>query len=168
MRDAQETSYRPYPDQGPTTWGSLEALGPNHISTLARYWLSRSFVAIMTLSLIVGAWFEPESLVHELFDSSGVWGWRVAGMVCATCLICMLEVVVNDLMPAHRTLRFVKRRRHIFYAGVGIGNIACAFMFVAESGGGYRGVMLPYTVLAVYSFVVAYLDLFQRHRAPQP
>lgn len=167
MIDPQETSYRPYHDQGRTTWGSLADLGPNHISTLARYWLSRSFVAIMTLALIVGAWLEPESLVHELFDQSGPWGWRVAGAVCALCCICVVEVYVNDLLPAHRTLRFVKRRRHLFYLAVAAGNGACAFMFVTESGGGYRGVMLPYTVLGVYSVIVAFLDLFQRHRAPQ-
>jgi hypothetical protein len=167
MRDPMETSYRPYVDQGRTTWGSLSDLGPNHVSTLARYWLSRSFVAIMTLALIVGAWLEPESLVHELFDKSGLWGWRVAGLVCATCVLCTLEVVWNDLLPAHRSMKFVKRRRHLFYLAIGVGNAACAFMFVDLSGGLYRGVMLPYTVLAAYSFIVAFLDLFQRHRAPQ-
>jgi hypothetical protein len=167
MKPGEDTSYRPFPDQGRTTWGSLEDLGPNHISTIARYWLSRSFVAAMTLALMVGTYFEPAALTHQLFDAAGAKGWAVAAVLSVICALALAEVVFNDLLPPAWTVPALKSRRHCLYLGIAFGNAICAFLFVYETGGWYRGVILPYLVIVLFSAAVAYLDLFQRHRAPQ-
>lgn len=160
------TTFAPLDGGRRTNWGVVEVLGNHHISTFARYWLSRGYGALLTLALLVGAWFEPDSLAYELLDKGGPNAWRMVVIVCGVCCLGLLDVVANDLIR-RTSMGFTKRHRHVVYFLIALGNFAVAYVFVTESGNRFRALLLPYCLNGVFCAFVAVLDLFERHRAQQ-
>ncbi|MDN4590250.1 hypothetical protein DBA29_17305 [Xenophilus aerolatus] len=154
MRSAQEIS----------NWGDLEVLGKHHISTLPRYWITRLFVACSTVATILVIWWEPEALTHRLISQSGAQGWWLVGLLACVAVLGVADVIVNDILPDRISIAWVKRRRHFVYIGLAMGLMSMTFVFVAGDGGWFRPLVLPFWVDAFFAALVAFLDLFQRHR----
>jgi len=153
-----------YSTRSHSNWGDLDALGRHHISTLPRYWVTRLYVALSTVTTIVVIWSEPEALTHRLISQSGSPGWWLVGLLAVIALIGVVDVVVNDLLPEHIRLDCAKRYRHLIYAALSMGLVCMCFVFVAGSGGWFRPLLTPFLTDAAFAALIAFLDLFQRHR----
>lgn len=150
-----------------SNWGDLEQLGRHHISTLPRYWITRLYVALSILTNILASWYEPQALTHKLIDASGEQGWVMVGILGSICIVAIADVVVNDLLPDKFRLASAKRYRHLIYIALAMGIFCMAYVFVAGDGSTFRPLVLPFLLNGAVSAAVAFLDLFQRHRAPQ-
>ena len=150
-----------------SNWGDVEQLGTHHISTLPRYWMTRLYVALSTLTSILVSWFEPTTLTHRLISQSGEQGWAMVGLLAIVCLLAILDVVVNDLLPTRFAFAAAKRYRHLIYIALSMGIVCMSYVFIVGEGGWFRPLVLPFWVDASFAAFVAFLDLFQRHRAPQ-
>lgn len=154
-------------DRCPTNWGSVEELGTHHISTLPRYWITRLYVALSVLLSLVVSWLETEALTHQLLNDSGRQGWWIVAALAMVCLTAVADVIVNDLLPTRFSLPTAKRHRHLIYIALSIGVFCMSYVFIVGDGGWFRPLVLPFWLHGVIAAAVAFLDLFQRHRAPQ-
>lgn len=152
-------------DQTISNWGDLAALGRHHISTLPRYWITRLYVALSAFTAIAVIWWEPEALTHKLITQSGERGWWLVSALACVAVVGIFDVIVNDLLPDRFHLRCAKRWRHLIYAALAIGLMCITYVFIA-GGAGWRALVLPFWVDASFAALVAFLDLFQRHRLP--
>jgi hypothetical protein len=150
-----------------SNWGDLEQLGKHHISTLPRYWITRLYVALSGLTSILVCWLEPEALTHKLIDASGDQGWVMVGVLAVLCVIAICDVLVNDLLPDRYELAMPKRRRHLIYIALAMGIFCMSYVFVAGENSTFRPLVLPFWLDGSIAAGVAFLDLFQRHRAPR-
>lgn len=150
-----------------SNWGDVEQLGAHHISTLPRYWMTRLYVALSAFATIVVIWWEPAALTHRLITQSGLPGWYLVGALAALALFGVIDVVVNDMLPDRFRIRCAKRYRHLIYIALATGLACMSYVFVAGDGGWFRPLVLPFWVDASFAALVAFLDLFQRHRRPQ-
>jgi hypothetical protein len=148
-------------------WGDIEQLGRRHISTLPRYWITRLYVALSALTSILVSWLEPQALTHKLIDASGRQGWAVVAILAAICLVAIADVIVNDLLPDQFKMVATKRHRHLIYIALAMGIFCTSYVFVAGDGSRFRPLVLPFWLDGFIAAAVAFLDLFQRHRAPQ-
>jgi len=149
-----------------SNWGDLEALGGRHVSTLPRYWISRLYLALSTLATIGVIWLESDSLMHRLITQSGPAGWYLVGILAFVAIVALADSIVNDLLPDRYRLKAAKRYRHLVYVAIAMGLASMSYVFLAV-GGGWRPVVLPFWVDTMFAAMVAFLDLFQRHRRPQ-
>lgn len=147
-----------------SNWGDLQALGRHHISTLPRYWITRLYVALSTLTTIAVIAWEPEALTHRLITQSGPPGWWLVGILAAVAIVGIVDVVVNDMLPDRFHLRCAKRSRHLIYVALSMGLMCLTYVFIAGGGGWWRALAMPFWIDASFAALVAFLDLFQRHR----
>jgi CHASE2 domain-containing sensor protein len=145
-------------------WGDLQKLGPHRISTLPRYWITRLYVALCTLVSIAVTWLEPESIAHRLVDATGGQGWPLIAMLAGVACLAIVDVLVNDLLPLRFTFLRAKRHRHLIYAALSMGIFSLSYVILVGAGG-WRPLVLPYWLNGGVAAAVAFLDLFQRHRA---
>lgn len=147
-----------------SNWGDLHALGRHHISTLPRYWITRLYVALSSLTSIAVIAWEPEALTHRLITQSGPPGWWLVGFLAVVAAVGIVDVVVNDMLPDRFHLRCAKRSRHLIYVALSMGLMCLTYVFIAGGGGWWRALAMPFWIDAVFAALVAFLDLFQRHR----
>ncbi|CAN5857208.1 hypothetical protein BH11PSE13_BH11PSE13_12060 [soil metagenome] len=151
----------------PSNWGNLQQLGPHHISTLPRYWITRLYVALSTVMSIIVSWLEPGALTHRLIDRSGEQGWVMVGLLAVVCGFAIVDVVVNELLPEKFKLPTAKKHRHLIYMALAMGIFCMSYVFIVGEGGWFRPLVLPFWLDGFVAAAVAFLDLYQRHRAPQ-
>lgn len=158
-------------DRATSDWGKLDQLGPYHISTLPRYWITRLYVALATLAAIVATWLEPDALSHRLISNTGDQGWALVWILALVSIAAVVDVVVNDLLPERFHLRATMRRRHLIYIALAVGIFCMSYAFLVGAAGAdgawFRPLVLPYWLNGAVAAAVAFLDLFQRHRAPK-
>ncbi|APW38455.1 hypothetical protein RD110_15640 [Rhodoferax koreense] len=150
-----------------TGWGDANVVGKRHISTLPRYWMTRLYVALSTLTGVYTMWTEPSALTHRLIEKSGQQGWMLAAGLAAVAMVAIADVIVNDLMPERFRLVTAKNKRHLVYCFLALGILCMTYVFVSGDGGWYRPLVLPFWIDALFAVGVAFFDSFQRHRAPQ-
>ena len=147
-------------------WGDVDQLGRHHISTLSRYWLTRLYLACSILSPLFITWLEPEAITHRLINESGALGWYMALALGIVCVVGIVDVIINDILPDRYQLLCAKRHRHLIYMAMSIGTFSMLYMYVAV-GGHIRWLILPGAVDGTVAAVVAVLDLFNRHRTSE-
>lgn len=145
-------------------WGNVDVLGRHHVSTLPRYWTVRLYIALSILTTLGVIRFEPNFLSHKYITHSGEFAWLCVGVLAVLSFIALVDVVVNDLLPETFQLRCAKSNRHLIYIFQALGIACIAFVLYAE--GASIPVILSYLVDGAFAALVAFLDLFQRHRAP--
>lgn len=154
------------PDTRISNWGDLDALGRHHISTLPRYWITRMYVAASVLASVAVIWWEPHTLTHRLISQSGAAGWWLVALLAVVAGAGIVDVIVNDILPDRFHLLCIKQRRHLLYIGLAMGEASLCFVFAMGEGGWWRALLLPFLLDAAVAALVAFLDLFQRHRQP--
>lgn len=151
----------------PTDWGDVDKLGPHHISTLPRYWITRLYVGLTTLCAIFVTSHEPEAISYKIIQASGDQGWRMVYLLGVIAGLAVVDVLVNDLFPERFKIEVAKRNRHLIYIGLATGIFSISFVLLSDAGGWYRPLVLSYWLHGSVAALVAFLDLFQRHRGKE-
>ena len=68
------------------------------------YWSLRFFLGLNVLADACIAWADPLTRMAHLIDASGDVGWLVLAAVATASLMCVIDVLVNDFLPARYTL----------------------------------------------------------------
>ena len=138
----------------------------NRLDALPAYWLTRLYVACSAFSTCCATLWEPAALTHRLISASGRPGWLLMVVMASLAACAIFDVVVNDLMPDRFKIGWAKQSRHLIYITLSMCSMLLTYVFVAGAGW-WRPLMLPFLIDAFFGATVAFLDLFQRHRAPQ-
>lgn len=129
-----------------------------------RFWFSRLIIALEVLVLIAGvSWFEPASLTSKAIEQSGHFGWVLILGLFVMCGMAIVDVIVNDLMPARFVWACGLGWRHLSFMGIAL-ILAFLGMLVAFTLG-YTPLLLAYWLNAVLAALVTILDVFARFRS---
>lgn len=137
--------------------GSLFSLSPD------RFWLSRHYIALSTLVSVAIAKLSPGSLNAMDLEINGLAG---------DILVVILTVVASLLLVEAFSTAFVtgvqinplRRRRHTLLMMLAIGHLSMAYIIVVYAPFSAT-LALRFGLDAVVAVLVAFLDLFQRHKA---
>lgn len=129
---------------------------------LTAYWSARLAVCLYILIAAVGAWFDPETRVGELVAATGNFGWFNVMALAMLASLGILDVLVNDFMPARYTLAGVYRRRHLLFMAMAI--TSATLSGVVAAGYGWAPILLRYWLDALCASVLAFLEMFARHK----
>lgn len=127
-----------------------------------RYWLSRFIVALEVLVMIVSvSWFEEASLTAKAISAAGGFGWVLVAGTAACCLIGLVDVLVNDLMPHRFTLPSAIKWRHLGFMGMSLQLAALGLLIVFSQG--FTTLVLAYWLNAALACALTFLDAFARY-----
>lgn len=136
----------------------LRALRP----AMPRYWLVRLYVALSVLCTVLIICTEPNSLVHQVVAATGVHGWACVIALGVLASLALVDVVVNDLLPAHINVPLARRWRHLVYMLLAMGLVSITGVIAA--GVGMTPLLLTFWLDAGVATAIAFFDLFSRHR----
>ncbi len=131
--------------------------------TMPRYWLVRLYVALSVLANVLIICTEPQALAHRVVAMSGSSGWLCVGALGLLACLALVDVVVNDLLPAHINLPFARRWRHLVYMLLALGLVSITGVIVSAVG--MTTLLLAFWLDAAVSVAIAFFDLFSRHRS---
>lgn len=136
-----------------------------HAGPDSSYWFSRLFIAGSALIATLMPLLDANSYDRLLLAGTGPVGFWGSWALATLCAMLLLDVVCNDVMR-HR-LRWLQRHRTMLLAAVALGQCCLLFVFVKEGSPSER---TPYHLLLAWqvcaAIVLAWLDLFARHRQP--
>lgn len=130
---------------------------------LPRYWFTRLYIALSVLVSVTITIIEPTTLAHRLIlGKAGYVGWLSLLTLGVIAVLAVLDGIVNDALPARFVLPTAKRYRHLVYVALSLGLVGITYVIASRAG--YSPLMWSYWLDATAAIVVAYLDLFSRHR----
>jgi hypothetical protein len=128
-----------------------------------RYWFARATVAIEVLvCLVLVTFVEDRSMTAQAIHATGDGGWVLMAGVAFCCCVCLLDVLVNDLLPDRFSLPTALTWRHLGLMGIALQLAALGVLVVFAKG--YTVLLLAYWVNAALAGALAYLDAFARLR----
>lgn len=130
-----------------------------------RFWLTRLTIALEVLvGIVLVSWFEDGSLTARAIERTGWAGWMLVLLLGGACLICIADVIVNDLMPDRFTLRGVKHWRHMGLLAIAM--LLAMLAVLVSFTFGYTTLLLFYWLNAALAASTAFFDAFARMRRP--
>jgi hypothetical protein len=130
-----------------------------------RYWLSRVTIALEVLvGVVLVGWLESASITAQAIERTGWAGWLLLLVLGAACVICIVDVIVNDLMPARFTLHMVKHWRHVGLLAIAM--LLAMLGVLVSFTFGYTTLLLFYWLNAALAASTAFFDAFARMRRP--
>lgn len=133
-------------------------------NTNRREWLAQLVVALEILvTLVVVSWTEPISITARAIARTGEAGWAVVLMLGVSCVVLVLDVVVNDLLSDRYQFRSALRWRVFGFFGVSIllGILGALVAYAI----GYTSLLYVYWLNGAFAGWLAYRDIFDRHAA---
>lgn len=132
-----------------------------------RYWFARMAVALEVLVVLVAvSWFEEASLTAQAIAATGRHGWWLVIGTAFCCLMALVDVVVNDLMPPRFTFRCAMTWRHLGFMGLALQLSAIGVLVVFAKG--FTALVLAYWLNAVLAGVLTFFDAFARYPRSRP
>lgn len=127
-----------------------------------RYWFARMVVALEVLILLVTvSWFEEASLTAQAISATGRYGWLLVLGTAACCLVALVDVAVNDLMPPRFTFPFALAWRHLGFMGMALQLSAIGLLVVFARG--FSVLILAYWLNAALAGALTFFDAFARY-----
>lgn len=126
------------------------------------YWFSRLFLAGSVVISGLISLFSTRSINHQLLAESGWMGFAGSWCMVVIAAIIVLDVIVNDIMPARFHLVSTKRHRAMLFMGLALGE--ASLLFISVKGGDVDPLHLRYLWQIVGSVFLAWLDMFARCR----
>lgn len=141
---------------------------PTSLRTTPRYWIMgagkkwmvRLFVALNVMVGCAVVLLEGSSLPHRLVEQAGVFGKFAVLGLAGLCLWAIIDVIVNDLLPAKYEFRFGVRYRHTNYMLMALGCLSMIFAMVKSNA--QTTVLLHYGLFAIGAVMIAVLDIKDR------
>lgn len=127
------------------------------------YWSLRFFLGLNVLADACIAWTDPLTRMAHLIDASGDVGWLVLAAVATASLMCVIDVLVNDFLPARYTLPGLYRNRHLVLMAIALGSAAIAGVIALSEG--WTPMLIKYWVDVATACAVAFLEMFARHKS---
>lgn len=88
----------------------------DHIHRLLKFDLiARCAILTQVVFTCALAWFVKTSLTAKLIATGASSGYAVLVVLTVIAVACVLDIVVNDLLPDSYVLASVKKRRHLLY-----------------------------------------------------
>jgi len=141
----------------------LLAAAASYRSTRDRYWLPRHYVAMSTLVTLLGFWFAPGSMNATALEAAGPFGlWVVVGLGVVS-LASLFEAFVTAFVPRF-SCEWLRRRRHTLFMAIGLGQLCLSYAVLAHSPENWP-LILRFSLDASVATLLAFLDLFARHKA---
>jgi hypothetical protein len=127
-----------------------------------RFWFARLAVSLEVLIvLVMVSWFEDTSLTAQAIEATGEHGWLlILGTACC-CLIALVDVVVNDLMPARFDLPTARHWRHLGFMGMALQLAAVGVLVIFVKG--FTVLVLAYWLNAGLAALLTFCDAFARY-----
>lgn len=125
-------------------------------------WLARTLVAANAIIACLLVLQSPSSLMHQTIDQAGTAGHFAVSMLVAMGFVALIDVFINDLLPAQYKLRCALRYRHTIYMLIALSCLSLIFVIVKSHGPVsslmyYGLVSLAATAIAVYDLRDRYL-----------
>lgn len=126
------------------------------------YWFSRLFVAVSVLITGLVPLLDQRSISHQLLVESGWMGVVGSWVLVVLAGVIVLDVVINDLMPARFRLVSTKKHRAMLFMGLALGE--ASLLFISVKGGDLTILHLRFLWQIVGAALLAWLDMFARCR----
>lgn len=124
-------------------------------------WLARLLVAgnaILACLLILQ---EPSSLLHQTIERAGLTGQIAVSALVGIGLLAVVDVLINDLLPARYELQCALKYRHTVYMLIALGCLSLIFVIVKSHGPSSS--LIHYGMVALASMILAVYDLRDRY-----
>jgi hypothetical protein len=132
-------------------------------STRDRYWLTRHYVAASTLVTFAIALAAPGSLQALAIEAAGSVGWWVIGLLTVISVASLFEAFVTAFVP-RLTCEWLRRRRHTLFMAMALGQLCLGYAVIVYAPAS-AALILRFALDATVAAMLAFLDLFARHRA---
>ena len=131
-----------------------------YLKDLPMYWFGRLYVSAHVCVLALVASLGQESPLHMLVTRGGQAGYWCALALAVLAFVGVVDVVVNDLLPARFTWCAVKRHRHFLLMGIAMGALSFAGIVAMEVGWNILHASLAVPVIGATTMAV--MDVFDR------
>lgn len=132
-------------------------------STRDRYWLTRHYVACSTLFTLLGLLLTPASLNASAIGAAGPLGWWFMLGLSAISAASLFEAFVTAFVPS-LPCQWLRERRHTLFMAIALGQLCLSYAVLAYSPGNWP-LILRFSLDASVATLLAFLDLFARHKA---
>ncbi len=125
-----------------------------------RFWLSRLIVAVQVfVQFVLVAALEPDSLAGRSIVATD--GLPLVLALGACCLLCIFDVIVNDILPDGFVLPTAIEWRHAALMGMAL-FLAMMGIFVSSGRDSFTMLLVAYWLNAALCAALAYIDTFTR------
>lgn len=126
-------------------------------------WIARLYVSASVLVTGLIAAFDPESQHREVLMSSGELAGSLALiMLIGVALAGIVDVAINDWLPARFDLPWTHRHRHVVYMLLAVGQVGLVFALV--HGGDIRPVITRYALDALMAVLIAGYGIWDHYK----
>lgn len=122
-----------------------------------RKWFARLIVASNLLIACAMIFADEWSTMYRTLVNAGPTGIAAISALIAVGMMALVDVVVNDIMPARYVIQFVKSYRHTIYMLMSLGCLSVIFVIVKLYGPSL--VLLHYVFVAVVAIFIAVFDI---------
>ena len=132
-------------------------------SSRDRYWLTRHYVALSTLVTFALAALAPGSLNARAIESAGPQSWYVIAALAVVSLAALVEAFITAFVP-RASCEWLRRRRHTLFMAIALGQLCLGYAVLIYNPQS-SALVLRLALDATVASLVAFLDLFARHKA---
>jgi hypothetical protein len=127
-------------------------------------WIARFYVSASVLVTGLIAAFDPDSQHREVLMSSGdLVGVLAMTMLIAVALAGIVDVAINDWMPARFDLPWTHRHRHVVYMVLAVGQVGLVYALVR--GGDIKPVIARYALDAAVAVLIAGYGIWDHYKS---
>lgn len=127
-----------------------------------RYWFARALIYMQVfISIVLVSWFDSNSLTWRAISSTGGFGWCLMFLTAFFCLMGVVDVVVNDLMPDRFRLPTAYRWRHWSLLGISL-SLGMLGLLVAVIVG-WTWLLPVYWFNSMVAGFMTFMDAFARY-----
>ena len=127
------------------------------------YWMARLILCLFVLNTHVITVLDPQTRTSELITASGPAGWWVLALLVVLAIGGIVDVFINDFLPASMQIAAVYGRRHLLFLAIAAGSLAISGVIVEKEGWSF--VLMAYWLHTTVAAALAYLEMFARHRS---
>ena len=127
------------------------------------YWMARLILCLFVLNTHVITALDPQTRTSELIAASGPAGWWVLTLLIALAVAGIVDVLINDFLPETMQIPSVYGRRHLLYLAIAASSLAISCVIAEKEGWSF--VLMAYWLHSTVAVVLAYLEMFARHRS---
>lgn len=113
----------------------------------------RAYLCLRTLVVAAVSLGVADSLNGQFIDAAGQAGYAIVLLQVTCALTGLLDIVINDLLPARYHMTWARNYRHIGYIALAIAD--CAYLLVMAKQGTFTLLALSYALDAAFAVVVA-------------
>jgi hypothetical protein len=125
----------------------------------------RTYLCLRTLIVAAVSLFMEGSLNGRFIEQGGTAAYTVVMLLVLCASVGLLDVLINDVLPAQYHMSWARGYRHIGYIGLAVGNTA--FLLVMAKQDTVSLLALSYAVDATFASLVAVGTVVRNQRSRQ-